>query len=345
MSINGVNPIVRESAAMTGDPQLFALFALSASDRLGEAIAVALGIPLSAHEERSFEDGEHKIRPLESVRGRDVYVLSSLYGEPGRSPDEKLCRLLFFIAALRDSDAARVTAVAPYLAYARKDRRTQARDPVTTRYVATLFEAVGVDRVVTLDVHNLAAFQNAFRCRTEHIEARMLFVRHLLKQYGDQDYVVVSPDAGGEKRADRLRTALADTLGRPVPLAFMEKQRAKGVVTGDLLVGNVRGRRVVIVDDLISTGTTIMRAARACRDAGAAGVIAMATHGLFMHDAPSTMDEPVLERIVVTDSVPPIRLPEDFRSRKVEVLPVAPLLGEAIGRMHRNGSLVDLLAG
>src|SRR5690606_10337866 len=130
-----------------------------------------------------FEDGEHKIRPLTSVRGRDVYVLSSLYGETDRSPDEKLCRLLFFIATLRDNGATRVTAVVPYLAYARKDRRTQSRDPVTTRYVASLFEAVGVDRVVTLDVHNLAAFQNAFRCRTEHLEARMLFVRHLVERF------------------------------------------------------------------------------------------------------------------------------------------------------------------
>ena len=138
------------------------LFALGATRPHGDAIARRLGLELSPHEEREFEDGEHKSRPLISVRGRDVYVIHSLYGDREQSANDKLVRLLFFLGALRDASAGRVTAIVPYLAYARKDRKSKPRDPVTTRYVASLFEAVGTDRVVTLDVHNLAAFQNAY---------------------------------------------------------------------------------------------------------------------------------------------------------------------------------------
>lgn len=141
------------------------LFALQSTRELGDRVAAALGVPLSPHEERGFEDGEHKVRPLVSVRGHDVFVLQSLYGDADQSPNDKLCRLLFFTGALKDAGAARVTVVAPYLCYSRKERKTKSRDPVTTRYVASLFEAVETDCVVTLDVHNVAAFQNAFHCR------------------------------------------------------------------------------------------------------------------------------------------------------------------------------------
>ncbi|KPL27030.1 MAG: ribose-phosphate pyrophosphokinase, partial [Acidithiobacillales bacterium SM1_46] len=130
-----------------------AVFAVAASREFGERVAQALGQALGAHEEREFEDGEHKIRPLKSVRGRDVYVIQSLYSDSAQSANDKLCRMLFFLGALRDAGAARTTAVMPYLAYARKDQKSQTRDPVTTRYVAQLIESVGVDRVVTLDVH------------------------------------------------------------------------------------------------------------------------------------------------------------------------------------------------
>ena len=216
------------------------IFALQATSELGAGIARALGAELAPHEEREFEDGEHKARPLLSVRGRDVYVVQSLYGGPDASPDDKLCRLLFFAGAVRDAGAGRLTAVIPYLAYARKDRRSQLRDPITTRYVAQLIEAVGVDRVVAIDVHNLAAFENAFRCPTIHLEARPLFVAHLMPLLREQALVVVSPDAGGAKRAELLRESLAGALASDVSLAFMEKRRSRGVVSGqDLLVGAV----------------------------------------------------------------------------------------------------------
>lgn len=202
------------------------LFALSESRALGESIGAALGMSLNAHEERDFEDGEHKTRPLENVRGCEVFVIQSLYSEPGKIVNDKLCRLHFFIGALKDASARSVVAVLPYLGYARKDKKTKTRDPVTTRYVAQLLEAVGTDRVLTLDVHNLAAFQNAFRCPTDHLEAKNLFVEHFVTLAEGSDVVVVSPDVGGAKRAEQFREALSQRLSRPADSAFMEKQRS-----------------------------------------------------------------------------------------------------------------------
>jgi ribose-phosphate pyrophosphokinase len=326
------------------DDQLM-LFALDASRNFGEAVTRELGTTLAAQEEREFEDGEHKTRPLVNVRGRDVFVLQSLYGDAKQSVNDKLCRLLFFIGALRDASAARVTAVVPYLGYARKDRRSKARDPVTTRYVATLFEAVGTDCVLTLDVHNLAAYQNAFRCRTEHLEANPLFIAHLLPLLRDAEVSVVSPDAGGIKRADAFRQRLSAALKRPVAAAFAEKYRSSGVVSGEALVGDVDGKVAIIVDDLISAGNTIARAAAACRGHGAARVFGVASHGVFAEAANAVLGGCDLEGIVVTDTIPPLRLTDPRLSSRLTQVSAAPLFAEAIRRLHTGGSMVELMDG
>ena len=250
------------------------LFALQATANLGQAIARALGQTLAAHEEREFEDGEHKVRPLAAVGGMDVYVIQSLHSGPSESANDKLCRLLFFIGALKDAGAARVTAVVPYLCYARKDRRTKANDPVTTRYIAELFEAVGTDCIVALDVHNPVAFENAFRCRTVMLTAAPLFVDYV-RSLNQETFSVVSPDTGGAKRAELFREGLEASLHRAIGKAFVDKHRSSGVVSGDLFVGDVRGATALIIDDLISTGGTLLRAARAAREAGAARAIAL----------------------------------------------------------------------
>lgn len=306
------------------------LFGLGASAPQAQAIAAALGLAPGAHEEREFDDGEHKARPLESVRGADVHVVHSLYAEPGQSANDKLCRLLFFLSTVRDHGAARVTAIVPYLCYARKDRRTKPHDPVTTRHVAQLFEASGVDRVLTLDVHNPAAFENAFRCEAGQLEARPLFAAHLAPALRDQEVTVLSPDAGGFKRADAFRESLAQVLQRPVGLGLMEKRRSADVVSGEVLFADVAGRSVVIVDDMIGTGTTLLRAARAASAAGARAVIAVASHGLFVGAAAHALADPVLGRIVVTDSVPPFRLQGGAAAAKLEVLASASLFAQAI---------------
>jgi ribose-phosphate pyrophosphokinase len=333
------------------------LFALEGSRDLGARVAARLGVPLSAHEERAFEDGEHKARPLVSVRGRDVFVLDSLHADDRRSPNDRLCRLLFFSGAVRDASAARVTAVVPYLCYARKDRRTKSRDPVTTRYVAGLFEAVGVDRVIAIDVHNLAAFENSFRCPTDHIEAAPLLVEHLLGRtagassavpwpfVASGEAVVLSPDAGGVKRAERFRERLEARLGRPVGSAFAEKYRSGGVVSGQALAGEVSGRVVVAVDDLIATGTTLVRSAKACRARGATAFLAVATHGAFTREAAGVLADPAVDRILITDTISPPRLAAGPAREKLGVADSSGLLAAAIRAVHEERSLGEALGG
>jgi ribose-phosphate pyrophosphokinase len=319
------------------------LFSLNASRELGEKVSKKLGILLSQHEEREFEDGEHKTRPLVNVRGCDVFVLHSLYGEPNASVNDKLCRLLFLIGTLKDAAAERVSAIVPYLCYSRKDRKTKPRDPVTTRYVANLFEAVGCDRLVTLDVHNLAAFQNAFRCATEHLEAKNLFVEYFAPLVADGNVVVVSPDLGGIKRAEQFRQVLSQRLSTEIDQAFVEKYRSAGVVSGEKLVGDVKERVVIIIDDLISSGTTLARTARTCRQHGATKVYAAATHGVFAEASNHILATPDLEQIVITNTIMPFRLTVDVVNKKLRIVDTSSLLAEAIGRIHQGGSLVELL--
>jgi ribose-phosphate pyrophosphokinase len=319
------------------------LFSLNANRKLGEKVSEKLGILLSQHEEREFEDGEHKTRALVNVRGCDVFVLHSLYGEPNASVNDKLCRLLFFIGALKDAAAERVTVIVPYLCYSRKDRKTKSRDPVTTRYVASLFEAVGCDRLVTLDVHNLAAFQNAFRCATEHLEAKNLFVEYFAPLVADEDVVVVSPDLGGIKRAEQFRQVLSQGLSMEIDQAFVEKYRSAGVVSGEKLVGDVRQRVVIIIDDLISSGTTLARTARTCRQHGATKVYAAATHGVFAQASNDILATRDIEEIVITNTIMPFRLTADAVKKKLRIVDTSSLLAEAITRIHQGGSLVELL--
>jgi len=319
------------------------IFALKGTDRLGGAVADVLGTGLDPHEERDFGDGEHKARPLVSVRGKDVYVLHSLAGEPAASANDKLVKLLFFIAACRENGAARVTAVTPYLAYARKDRQTKARDPVTTRYVAQLFEAVGTDCVVTLEVHNLTAFQNAFRCRTIHLDARKLFCERISVLANGSPIVIFSPDGGGVKRADLLRRSYEALTGSETGFGFMEKRRSRDVVTGDLFAGDVEGKAVFIVDDMISSGGTILRAARACRGRGARAVHAFATHGLFGKGSQSLLADGSVDHIAVTDSLDSAARTAEGHEAKLEVLSCAPLIARALKRLHANRSISNLV--
>ncbi len=318
------------------------LFALGASRPLGERVGQMMGVELSAHEEREFEDGEHKARPLVSVRGADVFVLHSLYADDEQSGNDKLCRLLFFIGALKDAGAARVTAIVPYLAYARKDRKTKPRDPVTTRYVAMLFEAVGTDTILTMDVHNLAAYQNAFRCRTEHVDAHHMLVAFFAPILRGKDVVVVAPDAGAIKRAEVFRQLLGAAIGSQVSTAFAEKYRSGGVLSGSLLVGDVQGKHAVIIDDLISSGATMARTAQACIASGAHSVCAAATHGLFAGGAIELLEKSPLERIVVTDTVLPRAIAGTSPAAKVMVLGSASVFAGAVNCLHSGASTTVL---
>jgi ribose-phosphate pyrophosphokinase len=310
------------------------VFALNASKDFGAAVARYLRVELAPHEEREFEDGEHKIRPLVNVRGKDVFVVQSLHGDFQQTVNDKLCRLLFFLGALKDASAERVTAVMPYLCYSRKDKKTKFQDPVTTRYVAGLFEAVGVDRAVTLDVHNLAAFQNAWRIGTDHLEAKDLFADYFAGLEIPRELAVVSPDAGGIKRAEEFRRSLSRVLPVPIRTGFLEKHRSDDVLSGESFAGDVQGRTVIIIDDLISSGSTIARAADVCVQHGATAVYAAASHGVFSEKARDVLSLPHLTKVVVTNTVPPFRLPPDFVQEKIIVLDAAKVFAEAIQDIH-----------
>jgi len=326
-------------SASPGFPPI--LFALGASRRFGEAVATRLDLELSAHEERDFVDGEHKVRPLVEVGNRDVYVIHSLAGDAEQSPNDKLVRLLFFIGAVKQAGAARVTAVTPYLPYARKDRRTKPRDPVSMRYVAALFEAMGTDCLVTFEIHNVAAFENAFgSCRAENLPAAAVLAEHVLPMLGDEPVVVVSPDSGGAKRANLFRTVLEQRLGRPVSNALLEKHRSAGVVSGSLFAGEVDGCVAIIVDDLIASGGTIARAATACRERGAVRTLAVAAHGLFSDGAPTLFGEAGPELVLVCDGVEVQEVADPARLR---IVSAAPLFADAISRLHSGEPLYDLV--
>ena len=308
------------------------LFSLDPHCTLAAALAAELDEALSPHEDRGFEDGEHKLRPMVDPRGADAYVVCSLHGGPVDSPHDKLFRLLAFVATLREHGAARVTAVVPYLAYARKDRRTKPFDPVTLRYVAQLFEAVGLAQIIVLEVHNLAAFQNAFRCTTLHLEAHRAFDAGVRERVNAVPLAVASPDPGGVKRSQLWRESLEQHLARPVGFAMVDKRRSAGLVSSaNLVAGDVDGMTVLLLDDLIASGETMRRAAQALRRAGAREVVACAAHGLFTGPAAEVLADVSLSQVMVTDSVPPFRLPAAGPvARKLRVVSAVPLFAQAI---------------
>ncbi len=319
-------------------------FALHESRDLAYAVYREADLPLAALEERDFEGGEFKLRPLESVRDRTALVLQCLAGTTEVPVCERLVRLLFLLYGLRDAGALRRVALLPYLAFARKDRRTQVRDPVNSRYIAQLLEAAGVDRVVTLDVHNPAALDNAFRIPVDHLSALPMMVDHFATRLPDAQLTIASPDIGGVKRAQIFRELLEGRLGREVELAFFEKRRAQGVVSGNALVGTVKGRTVLVIDDLCATGNTLKRAAEVCNRAGARAVYAAVTHAPYTPGIVSVVADPALAGVITTDSVgyhfgP---LPPDCAG-KLTVLSIAPLFGEAIRRILAGKPLAPLL--
>jgi ribose-phosphate pyrophosphokinase len=327
---------------MPAQPSLpIAVFAPAATVAFGAAVSSALGISLSPHKERLFTGGEYLMRSVESVRGRAVYAVQTLFGDPQGSANDRLCQLLFFIAALKDAGARHVTACIPYLAYARQDRHMEAGDPVTTRYVAQLFEAMRVDRVLALEVHNRAAFDNAFRCDIVHLDAAAAFAGYFAENSAGGDYAVASPDIGGVKRARLFQRLLQSSTGRPVNFAIMDKKRSQGVVSGTLFAGDVAGRRVIILDDLISSGSTVLRAVSACRRAGATRVDVAATHASFAAEAQRLFDDSNPDKpdsVIVTDSVPLGESFSAYRNRSLHVVSIASAFAEAIRELERTAT-------
>jgi ribose-phosphate pyrophosphokinase len=254
-------------------------------------------------------------------------------------------RLLFLLSGLRDAGSSRRIALVPYLAFARKERRTQARDPVNTRYVAQLLESSGMDQLIALDVHNPAALDNAFRIPVDHLTALPMIADHFATRFTQVKLAVASPDIGGIKRAQIFCELLETRLGRQVDVAFIEKRRSQGMVSTGMLVGDVGSRTVIVVDDLCATGGTLIRAAEVLRRAGAAAVHVAVTHMPLAAGLEALLKSGDIATVLTTDSVGiPFDLPGASGSGgKLVTLSIAPLFGQAVRRMLAGKPVTPLL--
>jgi ribose-phosphate pyrophosphokinase len=305
----------------------------TANPELGARIAAEINIPLTEMEVKRFSDGEIDVKIGDSVRGQDVFVIQPTC----RPVNENLIELFIILDALRRASAARVNAVVPYYGYARKEKKTQARDPISAKLMANIIQATGASRVVTVDLH-AEAIQGFFDIPVDALTASKILARHVRERHHDGSLVVVSPDVGGTARA----RALARLLNAPI--AIIDKRRPSDDDVEVLnVIGDVENRSCVLVDDLISTGNTLIGAARALRDKGAVGVDVVVTHGVLSGGALERLNQAPIDEIAITDTVPLLDVDRDCAGGcKVRVLTVAPLIAEAIVRVHEGRSVSEL---
>jgi ribose-phosphate pyrophosphokinase len=304
------------------------VFSGSANRGLACEIADALGIPLGHALVAEFKNEETRIRIEDNVRGGDVFVV-----QPTCKPtDHNIMELLLMIDALKRASAQRITAVIPYYGYAKQEKKTAGREPISAKLVANLITTAGADRVLAVDLH-AAAIEGFFDIPVDHLRAGAVLSAHL-RRLDLEDVVVVSPDAGGVLRANDFRTRVGASL------AIIAKQRPQPDEAEALeMVGDVRGKTAVLVDDMISTGGTAIEAAHMILDRGAQDVYMYATHAAMTADAIELIHHSPLHKLVVTNTIP---LPPAMRSDKIEVLTVAPLLAETIKRIHDHESVSAL---
>ncbi|NLC38697.1 MAG: ribose-phosphate pyrophosphokinase, partial [Clostridia bacterium] len=303
-------------------------FTANANPALAEEIAEYLGVRLGAAKVARFSDGEICISIEESVRGADVFVI-----QPTCHPvNDNLMELLILIDGLRRASARRITAVVPYYGYARQERKSRARDPISAKLVANLITAAGARRVVTMDLH-ANAIQGFFDIPVDHLPGVPILSQYFLNK-GLQDVVVVSPDIGGVTRARDL----ANRLG--VEIAIIDKRRPSPNVAEIMnVIGKVEGKTVIMIDDIIDTAGTITQGAQALVEHGAKEVYACCTHPVLSGPALERLEASVIKEVVVTNTIP---VPVKKEGSKIRVLSVAPLLGEAIIRIHEDLSVSKL---
>ncbi len=304
------------------------VFCGNANRPLAEAVARALGIQLGEATVERFPDGEVRVRLLESIRGDDVYLI-----QPTAPPvNDHLMELLVLADAVRRSSAGRINAVIPYFGYARQDKQTQGREPITARLVAGLLEHVGIHRVITVDLH-APQIQGFFYQPVDELSAVRLFAEYLEQQNLTENAVVVSPDSGRAEQARRLSERLN------LPLAILAKRRTGPRETQvSYVIGDVSGKRPLIIDDIISTGGTIRRGVEALMAAGAAPeVVVMASHAVLVGNARENLAHPAIREVVFTDTI------ALNPALGYTILPTAPLLAQAIRRVHTNQSVSVLI--
>jgi ribose-phosphate pyrophosphokinase len=317
----------------SGDKRLV-LVSGRAHPALAEAVAAELHTSLVPVDARTFADGQIYTRMEESVRGSEAFVIQS-HAAP---INEWLMEQLIMVDALKRASAKRITVVAPYYPYARQDKKHRGREPISARLIADLFKTAGADRIMSVDLHS-AQIQGFFDGPLDHLFAMPVLMAHIEETVDKTDLVIVSPDMGRVRVAD----IWSDNLG--VPLAIIHKRRDPMVpnqVTVHEIVGEVRGKMCLIVDDLIDTGGTIVKAAQALREAGATGVIVAATHAVFSGEAPQLLQSEHIHRVIVTDTLP---LPPEKRFEGLTVLSIAPLIARAIHEVFEDGSVTSMFDG
>ncbi len=307
-----------------GDDRL-KVFCGNANKDLAAKICKHIGVKPGAIEVGKFSNGEIRVIIDEHVRGSDVFVV-----QPTSDPvNDNLMELLIIIDALRRASASRITAVMPFYGYARQDRKTRGREPITAKLVANLLVEAGVDRILTMDLH-AGQIQGFFDIPLDHLTAVPLLSDFFTKQTLG-DVVLVSPDAGGIARVRNMAARLGGA-----PVAFIDKRRPEpGVAEVMNIVGRVKGKDAILLDDMIDTGGSIVEAAKALRRRGASSVMACATHPVLSGNAPANIRGAGLDRLVVTDTIP---IDESMKSI-VDVISVAPLFGDAMIRIHEDRSI------
>ena len=320
---------VGPAAASDRDPRI-KLVSGNSNRPLAEAIGTCLDIGLTSAQCRRFADMEIFVQIEENVRGEDVFVVQST----AFPANDNLMELLILIDALKRASARRITAVIPYYGYARQDRKSAPRTPISAKLVANLIERAGADRVMTLDLH-AGQIQGFFDIPTDNLYAAPTMMEDLTSRYSTDSLAVVSPDVGGVVRARNLAEAL------DVPLAICEKRRERANISKVMnVIGEVRGKRCILVDDIVDTGGTLCNAAEALLEVGAVEVMAYITHGVLSGGAVARIQNSKLSSLVITDSIEPTAAVR--AARNIRVLSIAPLIAEAISRTAREDSVSGL---
>lgn len=304
------------------------LFAGNSNKALAEAIAKELNLPLSSVEVGHFSDGETSVHIGETVRGRDVFIIQSTC-----SPvNENLMELLIMIDAARRASAGRITAVVPYFGYARQDRKSKPRDPITAKLVADIITSAGADRILTMDLH-AAQIQGFFDIPVDHLVGGPLLYKYF-KKFVDDDFVVVSPDMGSVTRARNVAAKLN------CPMAIIDKRRPKANQVEVMnIIGDVKGKKCLMVDDMIDTAGTICQGAAALHANGASEIYACCTHAVLSGPAIQRIQDSAITKLVVLDTIP---LTEEKKLDKIEVLSVAKLFAIAIENIYFDRKMSDI---
>lgn len=304
------------------DPKL-KIFSLSSNRPLAEKVAEVVGVPLGKLAVDRFSDGEIQINIEESIRGDNVYIIQST----SAPVNDNLMELLILVDALRRASANTINVVMPYYGYARQDRKARSREPITAKLVANMLQNAGVNRLIALDLH-AAQIQGFFDIPVDHLMGAPLLADYFIKEGVAKDAVVISPDHGGVTRA----RALAEFL--KAPMAIIDKRRPRANVAKIMhIIGNVEGKKCIMIDDMIDTAGTITLGSKALMDAGATEVYASCTHAVLSGPAIQRLQDSPIKQVVVTDS---IRLPKEKQIDKIKQVSIAPLLGDAIKRINEN---------